>query len=410
MVVTVTPLSAAIGVEVTGLSGDRAGRSAGRRRLPGRRRGRTVWSCTARRTSTTISWSRSATCSARSLTVPRGALDGLPRGGAGHPGPDQGRDGGLPRRERSSGTSTAPTTWCPTRRTLLTAKEISDDERRHRVRQHLRRLRRRSPTHEQAELADVRVVHSFAASQLLVSPTRRPSSGPRGTQVPSREHPLVWTRAERTQVAPGRRHRRRGRRADRPSEGRALLDRLLAWATQPQFVVRHHWRRGDLVVWDNTGLLHRALPYALRLAPPDAPHDHRRRGGDRVSDDPHGHRHRRLDRASAGPSRPDWPTTASRSRCSTSTRRPPSRCPTSSRATGHEAMAVGGVDVSDRGPGERRGRARAVRARPGTRAREQRRHHRLQRVPEDHRRALGPDHGGQPQRPLLLLPRPWCPT
>jgi alpha-ketoglutarate-dependent taurine dioxygenase len=26
-------------------------------------------------------------------------------------------------------------------------------------------------------------------------------------------------------------------------------------------VVRHRWRRGDLVIWDNTGVLHRALPY-----------------------------------------------------------------------------------------------------------------------------------------------------
>ncbi len=45
------------------------------------------------------------------------------------------------------------------------------------------------------------------------------------------------------------------------TEGRALLDRLLDGSTQPQFVFRHHWRPGDLVIWDNTGLLHRALPY-----------------------------------------------------------------------------------------------------------------------------------------------------
>jgi alpha-ketoglutarate-dependent taurine dioxygenase len=46
-----------------------------------------------------------------------------------------------------------------------------------------------------------------------------------------------------------------------PERGRALLDRLLAGATQAEFVVRHQWRRGDLVIWDNTGILHRALPY-----------------------------------------------------------------------------------------------------------------------------------------------------
>ena len=45
------------------------------------------------------------------------------------------------------------------------------------------------------------------------------------------------------------------------AESRALLDRLLDWSTQPQFVHHHRWSRGDLVVWDNTGVLHRAMPY-----------------------------------------------------------------------------------------------------------------------------------------------------
>jgi AcrR family transcriptional regulator len=51
-------------------------------------------------------------------------------------------------------------------------------------------------------------------------------------------------------------------------EGRALLDRLLAWSTQPRFRLRHKWRKGDLVIWDNTGMLHRALhfnPTSVRL-------------------------------------------------------------------------------------------------------------------------------------------------
>jgi alpha-ketoglutarate-dependent 2,4-dichlorophenoxyacetate dioxygenase len=44
-------------------------------------------------------------------------------------------------------------------------------------------------------------------------------------------------------------------------EGRALLDELVAHATQPQFVYAHKWRVGDLLIWDNRCTLHRATPY-----------------------------------------------------------------------------------------------------------------------------------------------------
>jgi alpha-ketoglutarate-dependent taurine dioxygenase len=40
----------------------------------------------------------------------------------------------------------------------------------------------------------------------------------------------------------------------------ALVE-LLAWATRPEFVPRHQWRSGDLVMWDNTGMLHRAMEF-----------------------------------------------------------------------------------------------------------------------------------------------------
>jgi alpha-ketoglutarate-dependent taurine dioxygenase len=39
----------------------------------------------------------------------------------------------------------------------------------------------------------------------------------------------------------------------------ALLEQLLVHATQPQFVYKHRWRIGDLVMWDNRCLLHRAV-------------------------------------------------------------------------------------------------------------------------------------------------------
>jgi alpha-ketoglutarate-dependent taurine dioxygenase len=44
-------------------------------------------------------------------------------------------------------------------------------------------------------------------------------------------------------------------------ESRELLDELLAWATQSRFSHVHDWSVGDAVLWDNTGVLHRALPY-----------------------------------------------------------------------------------------------------------------------------------------------------
>jgi taurine dioxygenase len=38
----------------------------------------------------------------------------------------------------------------------------------------------------------------------------------------------------------------------------SLLDELLAHARQPQYEYRHQWRPGDLVMWDNRCLLHKA--------------------------------------------------------------------------------------------------------------------------------------------------------
>jgi alpha-ketoglutarate-dependent taurine dioxygenase len=40
-----------------------------------------------------------------------------------------------------------------------------------------------------------------------------------------------------------------------------LLVRLRDWATRPEFIYRHTWSVGDLVIWDNTGTMHRATPY-----------------------------------------------------------------------------------------------------------------------------------------------------
>jgi alpha-ketoglutarate-dependent 2,4-dichlorophenoxyacetate dioxygenase len=44
-------------------------------------------------------------------------------------------------------------------------------------------------------------------------------------------------------------------------EGRKLIEELIAFSTQPRFVYSHHWQVGDLVMWDNRSVMHRATPY-----------------------------------------------------------------------------------------------------------------------------------------------------
>jgi alpha-ketoglutarate-dependent taurine dioxygenase len=76
---------------------------------------------------------------------------------------------------------------------------------------------------------------------------------------PAVDHPLV-----RTHPDTGRRALYFGNHSTHiagmpETEGRALLDELLAHATQRNFVYVHRWRVGDLVMWDNRCLLHRVV-------------------------------------------------------------------------------------------------------------------------------------------------------
>jgi taurine dioxygenase len=84
----------------------------------------------------------------------------------------------------------------------------------------------------------------------------RPAFDPSGATV---DHPLV-----RTHPDTGTKSLYLGNHSTHilgmpEAEGAALLGELLDRATQPQFVYAHRWRVGDLVMWDNRCLLHRAV-------------------------------------------------------------------------------------------------------------------------------------------------------
>jgi alpha-ketoglutarate-dependent taurine dioxygenase len=106
----------------------------------------------------------------------------------------------------------------------------------------------------------LRVVHANWARDSYACPEPSYEHFKRAASVPSREHALVWKHRS------GHKSLVIGLTAAYvvgmdPLESRELLVRLRDWATQPQFVYHHEWTMGDLVMWDNTGALHRALPY-----------------------------------------------------------------------------------------------------------------------------------------------------
>ena len=147
----------------------------------------------------------------------------------------------------------------PTKASLLTARQIADGVGDTEFASTYAAYEDLSDEDKQ-RFEQIRVIHSLEASQRLLRPDPSAAELKAWRASPSREHPLVWThRSERKSLVLGATASHVvGMNED---EGRALLSRLLEWATRPDFVYRHEWRVGDLVIWDNRGVLHRALRY-----------------------------------------------------------------------------------------------------------------------------------------------------
>lgn len=106
----------------------------------------------------------------------------------------------------------------------------------------------------------LRIVHTKLASiaPALNDPTKAQLDALRAYG--AKTHPLVWRHRS------GRKSLVMSASADHvvgldPAESAALIQRLKDWTTRPRYVYRHHWRMGDLLIWDNTGTMHRVLPY-----------------------------------------------------------------------------------------------------------------------------------------------------
>lgn len=117
------------------------------------------------------------------------------------------------------------------------------------------------PVDKKDKIKQLRVVHSAESAN------RRSFKNPSQEDLqrwrkdgPATEQPLVWKQADgRSTLVIG--STASGIVGMDEAEGKALLEELLAWATQPRYCYRHQWKKGDMVIWNNPGLLHRALPY-----------------------------------------------------------------------------------------------------------------------------------------------------
>jgi alpha-ketoglutarate-dependent taurine dioxygenase len=110
---------------------------------------------------------------------------------------------------------------------------------------------------EKAELEGVRIVHSWEQSRARLGLKATPEEI---ADAPPLAHPLVRTIPETglTALFMGE---HASHFEERPvQEGRARLDALTAHAVEERFVYRHKWRAGDMLMWDNRCLLHRANP------------------------------------------------------------------------------------------------------------------------------------------------------
>jgi alpha-ketoglutarate-dependent 2,4-dichlorophenoxyacetate dioxygenase len=117
------------------------------------------------------------------------------------------------------------------------------------------------PEWQQRQIRDLRALHYALHSRFMLGDTNYTDAQKQA--LPPVEWPLV-----QTDPRTGRKILFVGVHACEVkgmtlAEGRMLLMDLLEHATQREFVYRHRWSVGDLVMWDNTATVHRGRWYDL---------------------------------------------------------------------------------------------------------------------------------------------------
>jgi alpha-ketoglutarate-dependent taurine dioxygenase len=119
------------------------------------------------------------------------------------------------------------------------------------------------PEVDRRQYDQIRVMHSLVASLRCWKPDASADEVQRWRQRRApKEHPLVWNHQT------GRKSLVLGMTTDyvkgmAAADSAALIRQLTAFATRRENVYRHEWSVGDLLMWDNTGVMHRVEEYAV---------------------------------------------------------------------------------------------------------------------------------------------------
>lgn len=116
------------------------------------------------------------------------------------------------------------------------------------------------PQEQKERIEDMKVRHGAWASLFYYAP-EPPTAMLKGMQaIGDNTLPLVWTHksGRKSLVLGNTAHTVEGLDV---MESRLLLNELREWATRDEFTYSHEWSEGDMVIWDNTGTMHRAEWY-----------------------------------------------------------------------------------------------------------------------------------------------------
>ncbi len=119
------------------------------------------------------------------------------------------------------------------------------------------------PAARRPELESLVVEHSYWHSRVLGGGPE-PTPEERRTRPPA-QHKLVHVHEPSGRKALYLASHAMGIVGWETARARALIEELMAVATEPRFVYAHHWRRGDVLIWDNLATMHRATAFDDRV-------------------------------------------------------------------------------------------------------------------------------------------------